>query len=569
MMDDEVPEAAAITEGKTVDEAIRRGLIATGWSRDQVTVEVVDPGSRTSWVNQGLARVRLSRKTADPFELADRITAGILRRVGLESRVSVEQRIDHIRVMVQGEGLEAALVAEDGEGLDALQHVVSRIVSKRSGTRQLVNVDLGGYRERKERQLRDLAYQLADEVRQTGRKVLTDAMPAAERRVIHLALNEDPDITTFAIGDGLVKPIAIAPIDQAPPPEERRPTDRRWSGGRREGGMRGEGRSEGRGRGEGRGERSMGGRGGRGPGRGPGRPYGAGGGGGGAGRPSGERAGVHLDDRPSRRSSRYDDRAGSGGSSRGGRGGEVGDRPYRQAQGGRGPDARGGYGDRREGREGREGRPHDQRSAGPVGGGRGFSSRGGDDDRSPRGGEMHRGVEGNRAEGNRPEGSRGEASRGEENRGAEGRRPPLRQGRASRGGREAPRRESPDEEPINRSHTDLDRDLWDPIGDSDLIEPEVDDFDPADSTVQDEDAEEAEIEDEGIDEGEIEEGEEEGFPPRGRDATEVDDEIGVEEQQTREEERGPGRSPAGDARPSTPGPRRDVRGRGRTGGRWR
>jgi spoIIIJ-associated protein len=525
MIDDEASEAA-ITEGKTVDEAIRRGLIATGWSRDQVTVEVVDPGSRTPWVNQGLARVRLSRKTADPFELADRITAGILRRVGLEGRVSVEQRLDHIRVLVQGEGLEKALVAEDGEGLDALQHLVSRIVSKRSGTRQLVNVDLGGYRERKERQLRDMAYQLADEVRQTGRKVLTDAMAAAERRVIHLALNEDPDITTFAIGDGLVKPIAIAPIDQAPPPEERRPSDRRWSGGRGESGMRGEGRGDGRGEGRGRG-RMMGGRGGQSPRRS------SGGSSYGGGRPSGGREGERgVGDRPPRRSSRYDDRAGGSGPPPGARGPEGGDRPYRQAQGGRGPEPRRGFGDRREGRPVERGG-----SGGNVERGRGYPPRGADDDRSAR-----------------PSGGGREA---EGSRGVSDRRPPLRQSRGGRG-RGAPEgRGSEDDAPINRSHINLDRDLWDPIGDADLIEPEVDEFEPGENAIADDDAEEREIDDEGVEDGEIEDDDEEG---------EIDDRPGAGGEIEDVVEEGPVRDVP---RPASPGTRRDPRGRGRTGGRRR
>ena len=145
---------STIAEGKTVDEAIRKALILSGWTKEQVTVEVLDQGSQGPWVSAGLAKVRLSRRTADAFQLASEITSGILRQVGLEGRARVEQRPDHLHVMVEGEGLEDALVSGEGEGLDALQHVVSRIVSKRSGTRQLISIDLGGFRERRERQLR-------------------------------------------------------------------------------------------------------------------------------------------------------------------------------------------------------------------------------------------------------------------------------------------------------------------------------------------------------------------------------------------------------------------------------
>ena len=81
-----------IVEGKTVDEAVRKGLILSGWTKEQVTVEVLDPGSHGPWVNAGLARVRLSRRTANAFQLASEVTAGILRQVGLEGRARVEQR---------------------------------------------------------------------------------------------------------------------------------------------------------------------------------------------------------------------------------------------------------------------------------------------------------------------------------------------------------------------------------------------------------------------------------------------------------------------------------------------
>jgi spoIIIJ-associated protein len=223
---------SAEAEGKTVDEAIRKALIATGWKRDQITVDVLDHGGRSAWVNESVARVRLRRRSGDAFDLAQQVTTELLRRIGLPAQVKVEKRPDHLHVHVQGERLTEVLLSQDGEPLDALQHLVARIVSKQSATRQMVSVDLGGYRERRERDLRDMAYRLADEVRETGQQILTEPMGASERRVIHLALNEDPDITTFAIGDGLVKQIAIAPIDQAPPPEERRPGDRRGRGGR-------------------------------------------------------------------------------------------------------------------------------------------------------------------------------------------------------------------------------------------------------------------------------------------------------------------------------------------------
>ncbi len=80
-----------------------------------------------------------------------------------------------------------------------------------------------------------------------------------------------------------------------------------------------------------------------------------------------------------------------------------------------------------------------------------------------------------------------------------------------------------------------------------------------------------EVDDDEVDEGEIEDGEveEDEIDDRGGAAAGVDNEIEVEGQPAREGERPAGRSPVRDVRPGAPGPRRDSRGRGRTGGRWR
>jgi hypothetical protein len=115
MSDDDKPQEV-VAEGKTVDEAVKRGLIASGWQLEQIAVEVLDPGSRNVWGDNRLARVRLSRKTANPVELARQITAGMLERMGLSGQVQIDQRPDHIRVLVQGDGLEEALVGGGRRG---------------------------------------------------------------------------------------------------------------------------------------------------------------------------------------------------------------------------------------------------------------------------------------------------------------------------------------------------------------------------------------------------------------------------------------------------------------------
>jgi hypothetical protein len=320
-------------------------------------------------------------------------------------------------------------------------------------------------------------------VRQTGRKVLTEPMGAAERRVIHLALNEDPDITTFAIGEGLVKAITIAPIDQAPPPEERRPAGR-FGGGRRDfdrGRERG-GRGD-RGDSGGRGGRDRGGysrEGGRGPGSreggrspgGHGRPSGPGMGGRGPGGPGGGR----------------DDRRPGPGRERGG-----------YAPGGRGPSAGGERGGQYPDARGRSGPP----MGGGERSGQWERSGGVRDSRPPREGE--RDWRGSQEPRPRDEGwaSESRESRPRRDYGDRdprvGDRDPRAGDRAPRPGDRAPRPGDRDprardsrvggRDPRGPEHPKpgpsflSDNESWDPIGDGEFI----DDFSPDDPAVIPED----------------------------------------------------------------------------------
>ena len=88
-------------------------------------------------------------------------------------------------------------------------HLVTRMVNKDSPQRIQVVVDVGGYKKRREAQLENLAKSLASKVESTGQQVLTEPLNAAERRVIHITLSDNPAVRTETIGDGLMKKVAV------------------------------------------------------------------------------------------------------------------------------------------------------------------------------------------------------------------------------------------------------------------------------------------------------------------------------------------------------------------------
>ena len=82
----------------------------------------------------------------------------------------------------------------------------------------MVNVDVERYKRRREESLQGLALRMADRVQQTGRMVTLEPMPAAERRIVHLALADNPEVSTTSVGDGESRKVSILPSRRPPPP---------------------------------------------------------------------------------------------------------------------------------------------------------------------------------------------------------------------------------------------------------------------------------------------------------------------------------------------------------------
>ncbi|HEU5322926.1 MAG TPA: R3H domain-containing nucleic acid-binding protein, partial [Methylomirabilota bacterium] len=98
-----------------------------------------------------------------------------------------------------------------GTTLSSLQYVVNLMVSRKAGSRVLISLDVEHYRRRREESLRGLARRMADRVRQTGRSITLEPMPAAERRIIHLVLSDDNSVTTGSVGQGEGRKVVIYP----------------------------------------------------------------------------------------------------------------------------------------------------------------------------------------------------------------------------------------------------------------------------------------------------------------------------------------------------------------------
>jgi spoIIIJ-associated protein len=111
---------------------------------------------------------------------------------------------------VEGDDL-GLLIGRRGQTLASLQYLVNLIVSKQTNRRVAFAVDVDGYRRRREEALVGLAKRTASRVRTSGRSVTLEPMPPNERRIVHLALQDDPAVVTVSIGEGEARKVAITP----------------------------------------------------------------------------------------------------------------------------------------------------------------------------------------------------------------------------------------------------------------------------------------------------------------------------------------------------------------------
>ncbi len=133
--------------------------------------------------------------------LAEEFVRGVVERFGLEATVSSTIDDEHIRVSVVG-GNVGLLIGPRGSTIDALQELARTVVQRRSedsGGR--INVDVGGYRARRALALAQFARKVAREVLESGVAQALEPMNAADRKVVHDAVNELEGVATSSEGD--------------------------------------------------------------------------------------------------------------------------------------------------------------------------------------------------------------------------------------------------------------------------------------------------------------------------------------------------------------------------------
>ena len=115
-----------------------------------------------------------------------------------------------VRVDIRGNDL-SILIGRQAETLNALQYIANLILAKEMGQPVTLVLDVEGYRQRREQQIRQLARRMADQAVNTQRRQVLEPMPSNERRLIHIELRDNPLVATESIGEEPHRKVTILP----------------------------------------------------------------------------------------------------------------------------------------------------------------------------------------------------------------------------------------------------------------------------------------------------------------------------------------------------------------------
>ncbi len=224
---------------QTVEEAIEKGLNDLGLPREKVEITVLDEGGQgILGIGARQARVRISvlsegeeaqpdqSKSQVPAEdkdttlnLTEDIVSELLEKMNLEAKVEAKYGEESdkmpfrpILVDISGKDL-SVLIGRRAKTLNALQFITRLILGKELEHGIPLSIDVEGYRERRELQVRQLARRVAEQVADTGREQALEPMPPNERRFAHIELQEESSVYTESIGQDPNRKVIIHPAD--------------------------------------------------------------------------------------------------------------------------------------------------------------------------------------------------------------------------------------------------------------------------------------------------------------------------------------------------------------------
>lgn len=132
----------------------------------------------------------------------------LLQLMGMPSQIAVEAQGNSVRCLVSGD-FQEALIGQEGRALDSVQYLLRKILAKKMSERARISIDVGEFKEKRRDELEAQAKELAVLVKENGKTQVIPSLNPSERRAVHMVLQDDKDIRSRSVGEGLFKKVLI------------------------------------------------------------------------------------------------------------------------------------------------------------------------------------------------------------------------------------------------------------------------------------------------------------------------------------------------------------------------
>jgi spoIIIJ-associated protein len=204
-MDNEKNEPDQEFKGKNLDEALGHAEHVLKMPRDKFAYEIVTEKTKLFGMRGKEIVIRAWPKKELDTNPVTGFLDTLLPYFPLELTYEIKKKNETVYVIFDGED-KSMLLRKDGSLLLAFQHILNKVSPHK------VQVDCEFYRRRKEKRLREYAQEIAHQVSETGRDEVLDLMNPYERRIVHIAVNQVPGITSESLGEGFLKRVKVFPI---------------------------------------------------------------------------------------------------------------------------------------------------------------------------------------------------------------------------------------------------------------------------------------------------------------------------------------------------------------------
>lgn len=198
---------------KTAEEALELALEELGVSKDQVDYEVVEETEKKGlfglFGSAKQVRIKVTVRPADPVEVAKEFLAKVFSNMSLDVLIEkFSSQEGTVTLHLHGANL-GILIGKYGQTLDALQYLTNLAANKNRENWIKIILDIENYRKKRTDTLTKLALRLADKVKRRNERVALEPMNSHERKIIHMALQDDKRITTYSEGEEPYRHIVI------------------------------------------------------------------------------------------------------------------------------------------------------------------------------------------------------------------------------------------------------------------------------------------------------------------------------------------------------------------------